>query len=44
MVKTNFQNSWNKDKSWLVPVKNNFYEAMCRVWRQSECNKCYWSY
>ena len=31
MGKTNFQNSWKKDRPWLVHVKNNVYEAMCRV-------------
>ena len=27
----NFQNSWKKDRPWLIPVKKNVYEAMCRV-------------
>ena len=31
MGKTKFQNSWKKDRPWLIPVKNNVYEAMCRV-------------
>ena len=31
MGKTNFQNSWKKDRPWLVHVKNNVYEAMRTV-------------
>ena len=31
MGKTKFWNSWKKDRLWIVPLKNNVYEAMCRV-------------
>ena len=32
MYKTKFQSSWKKDRPQLVPVKNNVYEAMCKVY------------
>ena len=31
MGKTKFQSSWQNDRPWLVPVKNNIYEAECRI-------------
>ena len=31
MGKTKFQNSCKKDRSWLVPLKNNVYEATYKV-------------
>ena len=43
MGKTKFQNSWQRDRPWLVTFKD-VYEAQFRICGGSEYNTWYWSY